>query len=64
MCLDSLHWRIKMLGSVQVCVGVKVICEQGVLDVNSELTIGEVFHGFSTGQVESPVGFRLPEHLR
>jgi len=57
----SLHWRIKMLVFVQVCVGIKVFCEHGVLDVNSESTIGEVFHRISTGQVESPDGFRLPE---
>ena len=50
-----------MLVSVRVCVGVKVLCEWGVLDVNSESTIGEAFHGISTGQVESPNRFHLPE---
>ena len=50
-----------MLVSVHACVGVKVLREWGVLDVNSELTIGEVFHGISTGQVESPDRFHLPE---
>jgi len=50
-----------MLVSVHVCVAVKVLCEWGVLDVNSESTIGEVFHGISTGQVESPNRFHLPE---
>ena len=29
--------------------------------MNSESTIGEVFHGISTGQVEVSDGFRLPE---
>ena len=50
-----------MLVSVRVCVGVKVLCEWGVLDVNSESTIGEVFHGINTGQVESHNRFHLPE---
>jgi len=33
----------------------------GVLDVNSESTIGEDLHRISTGQVESPNRFHLPE---
>ncbi len=50
-----------MLVSVQVCAGVKVFREWGVLAVNSDSTVGEVFHGLSTGHIESADGFRLPE---
>ena len=58
MCLASLRWRIKMLGSVQVCIGVKVVREHGVLDVNNEFSTDSALDKLS------PVGFRLPEHLR
>ena len=45
-----------MLVSVQVCAGVKVLCEWGIFAVNSDSTVGEVFHGLSTGQIESATG--------
>ena len=45
---------------VQVCVGVKVLRDWGVLTVNGEFLICEVFQGLCTGQVESAEGFRLP----
>ena len=50
-----------MLLSVQVCNGVKVLCDWGVLSVNSDSTLGDVFHGICTGQLDSPDGFRLEE---
>ena len=50
-----------MLVSVQVCAGVKALREWEILTVNSDSTVGEVFHGLSTGQIESADGFRLPE---
>ena len=53
--------RLSMiLISVQVCVGVKVLRDWGVLTVNGESLICEVFQGLCTGQVESAEGFRLP----
>ena len=53
--------RLSMiLISVQVCVGVKVLRDWGVLKVNDESLICEVFQGLCTGQVESAEGFRLP----
>ena len=50
-----------MLVSVQVWAGVKALREWEILNVNSGLTVGEVFHGLSTGQIESADGFHLPE---
>ena len=50
-----------MLVSVQVCAGVTVLREWGILAVNGDSTFGEVFHGLSTGQIESADGFHLPE---
>ena len=50
-----------MLVSVQVCSGVKVIRNWGVLSVNSDSTLGDVFHGICTGQLDSPDGFRFEE---
>ena len=38
----------------------KVLREWEILAVNSDSTV-EVFHGLSTGQIESADGFRLPE---
>ena len=53
--------RLSMiLISVQVCVGVKVLRDWGVLTVNGEFLICEVFQGLCTGQVESAEGFHLP----
>lgn len=49
-----------ILLSVQVCVGVKVIRDWGVLSVNGESLICEVYQGLCTGQIESAEGFRLP----
>ena len=49
-----------MLVSVQVCAGLKVLREWEVLAENSDSTIGEVFHGLSTGQIESADGFCRP----
>ena len=50
-----------MLVSVQVWAGVKALREWEILNVNSDSTVGEVFHGLSTGQIESADGFHLPE---
>ena len=50
-----------MLVSVQVCSGVKVLRDWGVLSINSDSTLGDVFHGICTGQLDSPDGFRLEE---
>ena len=38
----------------------KVLREWGVVAVNGDSTIGEVFHGLSTGQIESADRFHLP----
>ena len=46
---------------MQVCSGVKVICDWGVLSVNSDSTVGDVFQGICTGQLDSPDGFCLEE---
>ena len=48
-----------MLVSVQICLEIKVLRDWGVLDVNGESTVGELFHGLSTGECESAEGFRL-----
>ena len=48
-----------MLVSVQLCTEVKVLLEWGLLEVNSDSTIGEVFHGLSIGTIEFADGFHL-----
>ena len=35
----------------------------GILSINGECLISEVFHGLSTGQIESADGFRLPDEF-
>ena len=50
-----------MLVSAQVCSGVKVIRDWGVLSINSDSTLGHVFPGICTGQLDSPDSFRLEE---
>ena len=50
-----------MLLSVQFCAGVKVLRDWGIVAVNGDSTVSEVFHGVSSGQIESADGFRLPE---
>ena len=54
----SVDW-LTMLVSVQVCLGIQVLRDWGVLDVNGESTVGALFHGLSTGECESAEGFRL-----
>ena len=56
-CVLPLDW-LTMLVSVQVCLGIQVLRDWGVLDVNGESTVGALFHGLSTGECESE-GFRL-----
>ena len=48
--------RVKMLISVQVCIGVKVLREWEVLDVNSESTIGEVSTESALDRSNLPTG--------
>ena len=50
-----------MLLSVQFCAGVKVLRDWGVVAVNGDSTVSEVFHGVSSGQIESADGFHLPK---
>ena len=50
-----------MLLSVQFCTGAKVLWDWGIVSVNGESTVSEVFHGVSSGLIESADGFRLPE---
>ena len=45
-----------MLVSAQVCAGSKVLSEWGVLAVNSDLTIGEVFHDWALDKPSLPMG--------
>ena len=47
--------------SVQVSSGAKVIRNWGVLSVNSDSTLGYLFHAISTGQLDAHDGFRLEE---
>ena len=54
----SVDW-LTMLVSVQVCLGIQVLRDWGVLDVNGESTVGALFHGLSNGECESAEGFRL-----
>lgn len=48
-----------ILLSVQVCAGVKVPHDWGVIDVNGDSTVLQVFHGLSNGQVECADYFHL-----
>ena len=50
-----------ILISVQVCAGAKVLRDWGILSVNGECIISEVFQGLCTGKIESTEGFRLPD---
>ena len=50
-----------VLLSVQVCAGVKVVRDWGIVGVNGDSTVGEVFYGLSLGHVESADCFRLPD---
>ena len=46
---------------MQFCAGVKVLRDWGIVAVNGDSTVSEVFHGVSSGQIESADGFRLPK---
>ena len=50
-----------MLVSVHLCAGAKVLRDWGIVDINSDSTVSEVFHGLTTGWIESADGFRHPE---
>ena len=50
-----------ILISVQVCVGAKVLKDWGILSVNGECIISEVFQDLCSGGIESAEGFRLPD---
>ena len=52
-----------VLISAQVCAGAKVLRNWGILPVNGECLISELFHGLCTGQIESADGFRLPDEF-
>ena len=52
-----------ILISAQVCAGAKVLRNWGILPVNGECLISELFHGLCTGQIESADGFRLPDEF-
>jgi len=59
-----LHLRtsfVMILISVQVCAGVKVLRDWGILSVNGEYLINEVFEGLCTRLIEFADGFRLPD---
>ena len=49
--------------SVQVCAvtNVKVLRDWGILSVNSNSTLDDVFYGICTGQLDSSDGFYLKE---
>ena len=47
-----------MLVSIQVCCGAK---DWGLVTVNDDSTVLEVFQALCSGQIESADGFRLPE---
>ena len=44
-----------------VCSEVKVFCDWDVLLVNSNSTLGDMFHGICSWQLDSPDGFCLEE---
>jgi len=46
----------------QVCAGAKVLKDWGILSIKL-IENAEVFHGLSTGQIESADGFRLPDEF-
>ena len=50
-----------VLVSIQVCCGAKVIRDWGLVTVNDDSTVLEVFQALCSGQIESADGFRLPE---
>ena len=50
-----------VLVSIQVCGGAKVILDWGLVTVNDDSTVLEVFQALCSGQIESTDGFRLPE---
>jgi len=50
-----------ILLSAQVCAGAKVLRDWGIVLVNGECLISELFRGLCTGQIESADGFRLPD---
>ena len=46
-----------ILVSVQVCAGGKVLCDWGILSVNGDAILSEVFQGLCTGQIEALMDF-------
>ena len=61
LCYSLVCVGVLMLVYAQICAGIQVLREWGVLAVNGGSTVGEVFHGLSTGQIESANGFCLPQ---